>query len=157
VGFANFEEYYLDYSPALGLDSRRENRAAHSLYLEIAAETGVFGLAAFGFLLFVVFRSLYWSYKRFVHAKLDKYSNIAYALGVGIVGYLTGSIFLHAAYFRYFWLIFGIACALPQVARYEIEALQASAPTSINPEDGILHTEPKKHKETNTGVHVYAK
>ena len=88
VGFANFEEYYLDYSPALGLDLRRENRAAHSLYLEIAAETGVFGVAAFGFLLFVVFRGLYWSYRRFVDAKLVKFANITYALGVSLAGLL---------------------------------------------------------------------
>jgi putative inorganic carbon (HCO3(-)) transporter len=126
VGYGNFEEYYLDYSPALGLDLRRENRAAHSLYLEIAAETGILGLAAFGFLLFSAFRGLNWAYKRLMDAKLENYANIAYALAVSLIGYLAGSIFLHASYFRYFWLIFAVACALPQVAKYELEARQIS-------------------------------
>jgi putative inorganic carbon (HCO3(-)) transporter len=123
VGYANFEEYYLEYAPSLGLDPRRENRAAHSLYLEIAAETGIFGLATFAFLLFATFRSLQWSYTRFRDAELKDYANLTYAIGVGMVGYLAGSVFLHAAYFRYFWLIFGIACSIPQVAKYELASL----------------------------------
>jgi putative inorganic carbon (HCO3(-)) transporter len=123
VGYANFEEYYLEYAPSLGLDPRRENRAAHSLYLEIAAETGIIGLAAFGFLLFAAFRSLQWSYTRFRDQQLNDYANLTYALGVSLVGYLAGSFFLHAAYFRYFWLIFGIVCSIPQVAKFELESL----------------------------------
>ena len=39
------------------------------------------------------------------------------AFGIGLLGYLTAALFVHAAYPRYFWLLVGIALALPQTAR----------------------------------------
>jgi hypothetical protein len=47
VGLKNYKYYYQDYAQPLGWDKRREERSAHNLFLEIAAETGLVGLAAF--------------------------------------------------------------------------------------------------------------
>ena len=51
VGYGNFEDHYHRYARDLALDGRREERQAHSLYLEVAAETGALGVLAFAVLL----------------------------------------------------------------------------------------------------------
>jgi putative inorganic carbon (HCO3(-)) transporter len=43
IGYANYPELYLEYSPRIGLDTRREMRETHSLYLEVLSETGILG------------------------------------------------------------------------------------------------------------------
>ncbi len=47
VGLSNFSYLYQDYSKSLGLAPSARNRSPHNLYLEVAAETGVIGLAFF--------------------------------------------------------------------------------------------------------------
>lgn len=120
VGYQNFELYYLDYSPELGLDPRREDRAAHNLYLEIAAETGIIGLGAFISILALAGHGLWRSHQVFKRLGLQDITAMTTALAVGVSGFLFGSLFLHASYPRYFWLLIGICLALPSVAYNEV-------------------------------------
>ena len=46
IGVGGFDEHYGTYALPLGLDDR-PHRGAHNLYLEVAAETGLVGLAGF--------------------------------------------------------------------------------------------------------------
>ncbi len=119
VGLANYNANYQAYSQNLGLDPRLEARSAHSLYLEVAAETGIMGLMAFGAILWVLFRGLWQANLIFKKADLPDYANLTIALAIALVGYLVGSIFLHLAYARYFWLFIGLGLAVPNVARWE--------------------------------------
>lgn len=112
VGYGNFEIHYPRYAQSLALDGRREERQSHSLYLEVAAETGIVGLLAFGLLLAVALTSV----KR-ARAELDRgghegEAHMATAFGIALLGYLAASVFLHLTYPRYFWLIIGIALSL---------------------------------------------
>src|SRR5438105_4183943 len=52
VGVANFVNYYPDYGDSQGLDH------AHNIFLNMLAERGLLGLAAFGLVLVAMFRSL---------------------------------------------------------------------------------------------------
>jgi putative inorganic carbon (HCO3(-)) transporter len=116
VGYNNFELHYLEYSPTLGLDPRREGRAAHSLYAEVAAETGLVGLAAFGLIVYSALRGLWQAYRVYQQTGLADYASLTIAFSIGLLGFLTGSLFLHGAYPRYLWLILGIALAVPGAA-----------------------------------------
>jgi O-antigen ligase len=120
VGLDNFPIYYQEYSRQLGLDPRREIRSAHSLYLQIAADQGLLGLAAFGVVLWVVFRGMQTGYQDFIRAGSSDYANMTVALGIGIIGFLIGGIFLHLIYPRFLWLLIGIALAIPHVAKREL-------------------------------------
>jgi O-antigen ligase len=120
VGLNNYANNYQEYSRELGLDPRRESRSAHSMYLQIAAEQGLLGLAAFALLLWLMVGSLYRARIDFIRAGMPDYANMTAALSLGILGFLMAGTFLHLIYPRFWWLLVGIALAVPQVARYEL-------------------------------------
>lgn len=116
VGLNNYKYYYQQYAKPLGWDNRREERSAHNLYLETAAETGLIGLAAFLAVVGAAFWRAYQAQKMLMRAGKYDEAAVVFALMTSVVGYLMASQFLHGAYPRYFWLLIGILLALPQVA-----------------------------------------
>jgi O-antigen ligase len=127
VGLGNYNATYLDYAEHLGLDTRGVSRSAHSLYLEIAAETGLIGLISFGLILAVSFQSLFAAYHIFLDINQRDSAYLTWALAVALVGYLTATLFLHLAYPRYFWLMIGLVIAAKNVAEYEKNQLRDPA------------------------------
>ena len=127
VGYDNYPEHYLEYSSLLGLDSRLEGRSAHSLYLQLAAETGMIGLFAFGTMTAVIFIGIWQAEKKFERMGEHGYAEMSNAFLIGLLGYMTAATFLHAAYPRYMWLLFGIAFAIPNVAANEWRLKQENA------------------------------
>lgn len=127
VGLDNYAVHYRSYTRRLGIDARLEDRAAHNLYLEVAAETGLLGLATFGTILTMAFVSLVKAYKKFEHLGYGDEANMLRAFMIGFIGYLATAFFLHAAYPRYLWLLLGIALAASQLVS-DVE------PTAVNQE-----------------------
>lgn len=119
VGAGNYIFNFQRYSQDLHLINRGEDRNAHSLYLQIAAERGLVGLAAFGALLWFMIRGLKRSIPMFREAGHRDYGTLAAAFGIGFFGFLVGSVFLHDSYPKYFWLLMGIGLSLPQAAQRE--------------------------------------
>ncbi|PJF37284.1 MAG: hypothetical protein CUN49_01115 [Candidatus Thermofonsia Clade 1 bacterium] len=111
VGKRNYQELYVEYSSMLGLDPRLEDRQAHSLYLELAAEMGMLGLLSFGGILLMLFVSTARARRQF--RELDRPDLAAWtaSLQLGVVSYLITSIFLHADYARYLWIMFALAAS----------------------------------------------
>lgn len=118
VGLNNYAVHYQKYSRQLGIDSRLEDRAAHNLYLEIAAETGLLGLTVFGTLLAFTFHSLAKTYHALDQAGQWHEANMLRAFTIGLIGYLAAAFFLHAAYPRYLWLLIGIGLAVSQTVSH---------------------------------------
>ena len=141
VGLNNFKNHYQSYARHLGLDPRREERSPHSLYLEFASELGMVGLFWFVALQWVTFYGLYRARRDFIQAQRLEYADIALAYGVSLLSFLLTSIFLHLAYPRYFWLLYGIALTVPHAARYELarrQASQSSPPQQNLTQDSLL-------------------
>jgi len=119
VGYGNYSANYRDYSRGLGIDFSSKAREPHNLFLEVASETGVLGIAAFGAILLVAFGSIAGSRRRLRAAGRTDEAAIAYAIGVALVGHLVTSVFLHLDFARLFWVFIGLALALPNVAATE--------------------------------------
>ncbi len=115
VGAQNYPIYYQNYSRRIGLDPRTEERQAHNLFIEIASEMGLFGIFVFGTILVHVFQSLFQSWKRLRDAGEYVYSRIVMSIATGVIGYFSASMFIHAAFPRYMWLLIGISFAIPHV------------------------------------------
>jgi O-antigen ligase len=104
VGVGNYEHHYQSYARTIGLERRAEPREAHSLPLEIAAETGVPGLVLFGAFLVVLLRQSHraWQASR---REDTAHATLIVAATIALLGYLTTSLFLHDAYMRQFWIV----------------------------------------------------
>jgi putative inorganic carbon (hco3(-)) transporter len=130
VGLGNYRVRYQEYSRRLGVDVRSETRQAHSLYLEIAAETGMLGIFSFGALLYTIFTGIRRASKNLTYTGLASLAKMVTAYAVGFGGYLMAAAFIHMSYPRNFWLLVGIALAIPRLSEIEIAAKLAPKTTS---------------------------
>ena len=120
VGLNNYVVHYLEYSKSIGLAPTASDRAAHNLYIEVAAETGLVGFTAFAALLWTMGRGIINSWKQLKGLEKDRIASMVAALGASTFGYLVAAVFIHAAYPRYFWLLVGIAFSIPNIVKNEI-------------------------------------
>lgn len=121
VGYGNFQNNYQRYSRTLGLDPRREGRSAHNLFLEFSAELGFLGLLWLVALQWVTFSGLFQARRGFEAVGMPGHAGITTAVIISIAGLLFTSIFLHMVYPRYFWIIYGLALAIPNVVSNELD------------------------------------
>jgi putative inorganic carbon (HCO3(-)) transporter len=121
AGLATYPKHYQTYARQVFLDFRLEERNAHSRYLEILAETGLLGMAVFSLILWRLFRGLWLSRQKALFTEKKELMEIITAFGIGLVGFLTASIFLHDGYPRYFWILASIGFAIPNVVKLECQ------------------------------------
>jgi putative inorganic carbon (HCO3(-)) transporter len=129
VGPGHYSTYYsMDYMQDPDIAFRRINRPrhAHSLYLELAAETGLLGVAVFTALVVVVLWRLD-SVRRRALATRPDLAPWAVGFWVAIVAYLAAGFFLQLSFQRYFWLFLALAGATVQV----LESRLQQAPGAI--------------------------
>lgn len=123
-----FREYSQQYGNDLNLRFLDENRRAHNLYLEIAADTGALGLAAFLAIVGVTMFQL-WRLAVFWRHRDRELTNQALAFVLALVAYLSTGIFLQLAYQRYFWFILALANAAIWILRREARRADAAVAT----------------------------
>jgi putative inorganic carbon (hco3(-)) transporter len=119
VGPGQYKPFYsVQYQQTSGIKFRdlQHVRRAHNLYLELAAETGLVGLALFLAVPLLLLRGLWGAYRRVV-AHDRELADTAMALLLGIVGFLVAGMFLTLAYQRYFWFLLALAGATLQIIR----------------------------------------
>jgi hypothetical protein len=111
VGPGMYGQHYNEYARLAGGKVVQGTRQPHSLMVGIPAEHGLLGTIAFSGILFVAFRDLARARRRWGGLRPDL-AHTATALILVLVVYLTTSLFLHAAYVRYFWFMLGLAGAV---------------------------------------------
>lgn len=126
VGLSNYSSHYPEYSKKLGFAPSASEREAHNLYLEVAAETGVVGLAVFSVLIWVAITTVLSVRKKFKQAMMNDYVGLTTAFFIAMIGFLTAHIFIHNAYPRYFYTIIGIALSLRLVAENTLNFRKSS-------------------------------
>lgn len=90
----------------------------HGLWLEIAAETGLIGLAVFGSALVATLLAMWRARVGLLARGEQQHAVLAVAVAIGLCGYLAASLFLHDTYLRYVGLYLGFATA---VVRLQLE------------------------------------
>ena len=117
VGPHNYLDFYsIKYmnDPTIALRQLNFTRRAHSLYPELAAETGIFGFTAFMGIVFLMLYRLV-NVRRLWSTSRPELAHLATAFIFSILGYLSTAIFLHFSYQRYFWLFLALAGAFVQI------------------------------------------
>lgn len=136
VGFANYSDNYWSYAGNLGLEASARNVGSessesqpHSLYIEIVAETGFFGIASFVAFIFIVLRALHRSRAmneaNTVKADPD-WSLWITSIFMSILTFLVAGIFLHGIGFRFIWLLSGLALAIIHLTQDQPSSVQVN-------------------------------
>jgi glycosyltransferase involved in cell wall biosynthesis len=100
VGYGSYNDRYLEYSRVIGLDRRYEDRSAHSLPLEIAAEQGLVGVVAWGLLFGLALVGA----GRLVRRDRD----LGHPVLVALIGFSTTTLFLHDVHPGLLFAVLGI-------------------------------------------------
>lgn len=127
-----FHAYSEAYGNALDLRFLKENRRAHNLYLEIAADTGALGLAAFLAIVGITMFQL-WRLAIFWRQRNPELSHLALAFLLALVAYLSTGLFLQLAYQRYFWFLLALANAAIWILRRDAAHALDGAPGARQP------------------------
>jgi putative inorganic carbon (HCO3(-)) transporter len=131
--------YYNHYASLVGGKVRPDARRTHNLFLQLAAETGIVGLGAFAFVIGLAFQGIDRARRQLEKTDRPMWGVIC-GLELALVISLASSLFLHAAYIRYFWLLLGLTAAatahqgppvlatlLERMLRQTAERIRASA------------------------------
>jgi hypothetical protein len=121
VGPGQYLHFYSkDYqlNPDIAFRHLAKDRRAHTLYFEIAAETGLIGFTIFMMIVLLILYDLWQARCRWAHSH-PALANTAMAFCLGIVAYLGTAIFLHFSFQRYYWLLLALAGATLQICRSE--------------------------------------
>lgn len=119
VGAGNYTARYDDYVGSANSAFRQygdgvDRHYPHNLALEVAAETGILGLLAFGALLFACWRALSRAQVKFA-GRDGELAAAAAALRVGLAGFLVAGLFLHLAEPRTLFLLFAFGSSLERL------------------------------------------
>jgi O-antigen ligase len=145
VGAGNFELVEPDYARRLGFPTSKA-LAPHNVYLQMAAEAGVVGLAAWILFLgsgwFVAGRALILSRHLHRGPPPSPASLLAVAALAALAGWALASLFLDLAHGRVLMLVIGLAAALDVEARSAARALRARDHRAGRVTEGVEGGEP---------------
>lgn len=114
VGPQMFKYHYREYAGMIGLHIHNTDRAAHCMYLQVAAEHGTIGFVLFMMICWQTFAGLWNAAWRVEDANLKW---LLTAILVAYIGYMTGAIFLSFTFIRYFWFLLAISWVAIDLAK----------------------------------------
>jgi O-antigen ligase len=122
VGPANFEVHFDQYadragSAAYDFHPPGTRKFPHGLWVEIAAESGLLGLIAFGSVLIAAFVAVWRARKELLARGDAPHAAIATGLAIALAGYLGASLFLHETHLRYAGLYLGLIVGVTRLTR----------------------------------------
>lgn len=116
VGSANYPVRYVEYNRSVGIDPAL-GRYPHDLPLEVAAETGLVGLAVWLALLVAAIRSMWRTRSRLkARARPDLVGLIDGVL-IALIGFEVTGLFQNNAYPMVHWLLLALCFATPALLR----------------------------------------
>lgn len=132
VGPSMYRFYSEDIGNQLGITRIEGERRAHSLYLDVAANTGTLGIFLTFGIIGITLRGLFKARRQWQDSH-PELAGIATGLALSTLMFLTTGIFLHFSYIRYFWTLMAVAAATIHIAE---QMRKASAAPAL-PEDDL--------------------
>jgi putative inorganic carbon (HCO3(-)) transporter len=132
-----FRRFSQEYGNDLGLRHFVQQRRAHNLYFETAADLGIIGFTAFMAVIAATLVPL-WRLRRRLRATRPDLANIAASFFLSVLGYLYTGVFLHLSYERYFWVLLALAAVAAAVIRYDAGPELVEEDGATDPRSAIL-------------------
>ena len=134
VGPDGFPRFYEAYAERVGINVKDEARQPHNLYLGVASQTGIVGLAAFLAAPGLLLARLGRGWRAATPARPRTAALAAGAIGA-IGAYLASGVFLHLSFERYLWLLLALCDAAGRVVVHETASLETGAAHEIDLRD----------------------
>ena len=120
VGHGMYRYEVKEYSELIGYKNIPGEREAHSLYLGVAAETGILGfITLMGIFFYTLYRlasaRTYW-----LERNQKDIASLCTGFFLAIVSYMATGFFLHINYIRYLWLIMALAAIVSEFREADI-------------------------------------
>jgi O-antigen ligase len=106
VGINNFETSIIKYVPPEGITWNRSKIASHNMYLQVAAELGIFGILIFLGLFYSIIKELLNINKK---SKIHETTNMSKGIIISTIGLMTVGLFISITYYQFVWLIIGLS------------------------------------------------
>jgi hypothetical protein len=141
VGEGNYSPLYQQYAREIALDYR-PNRRPHNLYLGIAAEGGILGLAATMAVLFAVLVDLSKVRLRYLATNRPA-AALAGLMIISIIGRMLMGLTLDLTYERYLWLLVAVGASVAYLRPFESTAAtqllhRPLIPLPLSPDQTLL-------------------
>jgi O-antigen ligase len=117
VGQRNYYLAYRSVAPWVDPGMSASPRGAHNSPVHVAAETGLVGLAAWSYAIFVGLLGALEARRLLAKRGDADGAALLEALLLGALGFLVSALFLNANFFRYLWLLLALAAAGRRIAR----------------------------------------
>lgn len=119
IGYNNWVPYYEKYHPSESLPGEKMGEVAHSTPITVLAELGILGfIFYYGIVLKTIFINL--RSMKISHSKVDGiWRDIPFALNIGLVGFLTTSIFLSITFYPFLFIQASLSAALYNILSQE--------------------------------------
>lgn len=142
VGPDGFPRFYEAYAERVGINVKDEARQPHNLYLGVASQTGIVGLAAFLAAPGLLLARLGRGWRAAGPARPRTAALAAGAIG-SITAYLASGVFLHLSFERYLWLLLALCdvagrIVFRETAGRDVVGLETAAVDEIDLRDVAL-------------------
>lgn len=125
VGYYNWISY-VNFMVPETMGPLQKIEEVHNIYIQAAAELGIFGLIVFLFLILYAFINN--ARTRVLTKGLENrlLYNLSYALDAGLIGYLVAGSFVTVLFYPFFWVQIAMIVMLNNVARLRVKSTSAS-------------------------------
>ncbi|HEX2766271.1 MAG TPA: O-antigen ligase family protein [Candidatus Limnocylindria bacterium] len=134
------QDYSIEYANRLGLRFFLEERRAHNMYVEWAAELGIIGLTS-GLAMIALTMTQLSGLRNYWLTRRRDYADLAGAFWLAVLMYASTAVFLHLSYARYFFGLLALANSVIWVLQQERKSLGNEAPAAQLP-NGALEAIP---------------
>ncbi len=115
IGYRTFYYHSFDYAPVEALETGFFT--PHNIFIQVAAENGLVGLALLIGIIICVFKQIAFAGRSFYKNNEPLMETLTYAIRISFIGYLVGYMFLtQGAYVYNFWMLIGLSVALKNLA-----------------------------------------
>lgn len=112
VGVGNYDNQYWEYAPKQGLEAGTidstgadTTRQPHNMYIELMAETGLFGILTFLTFYLIVLKGLVETRREIKsYEKVEDNSTWVTSVLLAVFSYMVSGLFLHGIFYIYIWV-----------------------------------------------------
>jgi len=138
IGTGEFSNKFMQYADEKDWEMVGGTSNAHSIYVQIAAETGLLGLFTFLLLIIVTLKDIWKLWLVYKKKSGGISGQIGMSVAIGLIGYLISGMFLSAAYSQHLYVLMALMVAAKMIAEKNKETESEISISVEFPQFGVV-------------------